>query len=57
MFSVKLEKWSFHVTDLPRTGKKFTERKKKHVKLRACNAFSFVDCICKICSVVEAVAS
>ena len=24
-FSVTLEKWSFHVADLPRTGKKFTE--------------------------------
>ena len=23
--SVKLEKWSFHVADLPRTGKKCTE--------------------------------
>ena len=31
-FSVKLEKWSFHVTDLPRTWKKCTELKKKHVK-------------------------
>ena len=28
-FSVKLEKWSFHVADLPRTGKKCTEIKKK----------------------------
>ena len=27
-FSVKLEKWSFHVTDLPRTWKKCTELKK-----------------------------
>ena len=27
-FSVKLEKWSFNVTDLPRTGKKCTEMKK-----------------------------
>ena len=27
-FSVKLEEWSFHVTDLPRTGKKCTEIKK-----------------------------
>ena len=27
-FSVKLEKWSFHVADLPRTGKKCTEIKK-----------------------------
>ena len=25
MFSLKLEKWSFHVVDLPRTGKKCTE--------------------------------
>ena len=25
MFSLKLEKWSFHVADLPRTGKKCTE--------------------------------
>ena len=24
-FSVKLEKWSFRVSDLPRTGKKCTE--------------------------------
>ena len=28
IFSVKLEIWSFHVADLPRTGKKFTEIKK-----------------------------
>ena len=27
-FSVKLEKWSFNVADLPRTGKKCTEMKK-----------------------------
>ena len=27
-FSVKLEQWSFHVADLPRTGKKCTEIKK-----------------------------
>ena len=27
-FSVKLEKWSFHVADLPRTGKKCTKIKK-----------------------------
>ena len=26
-FSEKLEKWSFHVADLPRTGKKCTEIK------------------------------
>ena len=24
-FSLKLEKWSFHVADLPRTGKKCTD--------------------------------
>ena len=30
MFSEKLEKWSSHVTDLPRTGKKCTEM--RHVK-------------------------
>ena len=28
IFSVKLEIWLFHVADLPRTGKKFTEIKK-----------------------------
>ena len=27
-FSEKLEKWSFHVADLPRMGKKCTEMKK-----------------------------
>ena len=27
-FSVKLEEWSFHVTDLPRTGKKCIVMKK-----------------------------
>ena len=32
MFSVKLEKLSFHVADLPRTWKKCTELKKKHVQ-------------------------
>ena len=31
-FSVKLEKWSFHVADLPRTGKKCTEIKKARAK-------------------------
>ena len=29
-FSAKLEKWSFHVADLPRTGKKCTEIKKTY---------------------------
>ena len=33
-FSVKLEKWSFHVADLPRTGRKCTEIKKKKKKAR-----------------------
>ena len=28
-FVVKIEKWSFHVADLPRTGKKCTEIKIK----------------------------
>ena len=35
-FSVKLEKWSFHVADLPRTRTKCTELKKAregHAKL------------------------
>ena len=27
-FSVKLEKWSFYIADLPKTGKKCTEIKK-----------------------------
>ena len=31
-FSVKLEKWSFDVTNSPRKEKKCTERKKNHVK-------------------------
>ena len=38
-FSVKLEKWSFHVADLPRTGKKCTEMKKSRegrAKLLSC---------------------
>ena len=30
-FSVKVQKWSFHVAGLPKTGKKYTEIK-KHVK-------------------------
>ena len=30
MFSAKLEKWSFHVPDLPRTGKKCRGMKKAH---------------------------
>ena len=33
-FSVKLEKWSFHVADLPITGKKCTEIKKKKERER-----------------------
>ena len=31
-FALKLEKWSFHVADLPRKGKKCTEIRKRHVK-------------------------
>ena len=31
-FSVKLEKWSFDVTNSPRKGKKCTEIKKQHMK-------------------------
>ena len=45
-FSVKLEKWSFRVADLPRKGKKCTETKKtkkKHVK----DVQSFV-CFCSL---------
>ena len=34
-FSVKLEKWSFDVTNLPRKEKKCTERKKKAREGRA----------------------
>ena len=34
-FYVKLEKWSFHVVDLPRTEKTCTKIKKKHVEGRA----------------------
>ena len=30
--SVKLEKWSFHVADLPRTGKKCAGEKKKKTR-------------------------
>ena len=32
-FSIKLEKWSFHVTDLSRTGKKCTEIIKDSVSI------------------------
>ena len=32
-FSVKVEKWSFHVADLPRTGKKCSEIIKGRAKL------------------------
>ena len=43
-FSVKLEKWSFHVADLPRTGKKCTEiiKKKKNIRRRAKLLFWFI---------------
>ena len=40
-FSVKLEKWSFDVADLPRTGKKCTEMKKAR-EGRANFLFSFI---------------
>ena len=40
-FSVKLEKWSFHVADLPRTRKKCTEMKKS--TWMACKTFVFVN--------------
>ena len=36
-FSVKLEKWSFHVANLPSTGKKCIEIKKS--SRRACKGF------------------
>ena len=45
-FSVKLEKWSFHVADLPRTGKKCTEMKKARegrAKLLFC--FTLAKCV------------
>ena len=41
--SVKLKKWSFHVADLPRTGKKCTEIKKKHVKGRQSFCFCLLN--------------
>ena len=41
-FSVKLEKWSFHVADLPRTGKKCTEIKRKVLEGRAKLLFLFI---------------
>ena len=40
-FSIKLEKWSFHVADLPRTGKKCTEMKKAR-EVRANSLFCFI---------------
>ena len=40
-FSLKLEKWSFHVADLPRTGKKCTEIKKAR-EGRAKHLFWFI---------------
>ena len=54
-FSVKLEKWSFHVVDLPRTGMKCTEMKKAR-EGRAKLLFLFIE-YAKICGVVAAVAS
>ena len=55
-FTVKLDKWSFHVADLPRTGKKRAEIKKKALEDRAKLLF-LIHLICKICGVVAAVAS
>ena len=42
-FSVKLERSSFHVADLPRTGKKCTEMKKTR-EGRAKLLFCFIKC-------------
>ena len=42
-FSVKLEKWSFHVADLTKTGKKYTEMKKSR-EGRAKLLFCFIKC-------------
>ena len=52
--SLKLEKWSFHVAGLPRTGKKCTEIIKA---LEGRAKVIFVHKICKICGVVAAVRS
>ena len=41
-FSVKVQKWSFHVAGLPRTGKKCTETKKARAKWRAELLFWFI---------------
>ena len=41
-FSVKLEKGSFHVADLHRTGKECTEIKKKAREMRAKLLFLFI---------------
>ena len=40
MFSLKLEKWSFHVADLPRTGKKCSEIKKAR-DMKGAQSFCF----------------
>ena len=40
-FSLKLEKWSFRIADLPRTGKKCTEMKKAR-EARAKALFLFI---------------
>ena len=42
-FSLKLEKWSFHVADLSRTGKKCTEIIKAR-EGRAKRLFLFIKC-------------
>ena len=39
-FSLKLEKWSFHVADLPRTGKKCSEIKKAR-DMKGAQSFCF----------------
>ena len=43
MLSLKLEKWSFHIADLPRAGKKCTEIIKAR-EGRAKALFLFVKC-------------
>ena len=54
-FSLKLEKWSFHVADLPSRGKKCTEIIKA-TEGRAKLLFCFIK-YAKICGAVAVVAS
>ena len=42
-FFVKLEKWSFDVTNSPRKEKKCTERKKNHVKAVQSSCFCYLN--------------